>query len=61
MSDIRPKAPYIYQPDPPFNKDGTRNERIYALAGPGAEQFGGKRFTRPEAEVELQRLQERKP
>ncbi len=53
MSNWEPKKPYIYQPEPAFNKDGSRNERIYALAGPVDEYYRGKRFTKEEAEKEL--------
>ena len=57
MSTIEPKAPYIFQPDPPYRPDGTRNERIYAIAGPGTElKYAGKRFTKAEAEMELAAL-----
>lgn len=50
MSDYEPTKPYIYQPEPVYAKDGTENERIYGLAGPGVEKYFGKRFTREEAE-----------
>lgn len=58
MSDWNPKAPYIYQPEAVYAKDGSENKRIYGLAGPGAEKyfFSGQRFTREEAEKELNKL-----
>lgn len=57
MSTAEPRGPYVYQPGVP---DGSLNPRIYALAGPGAEAFDGKRFTRDEAHRELRELMQSK-
>lgn len=56
MSDWEPTKPYIYQPEPVFAKDGTPNVRIYGVAGPGAEDYWGQRFTRAEAERILAKI-----
>lgn len=58
MSDYEPTKPYIYQPEPVYAKDGTKTERIYGVAGPGAEQYFMKRFTREEAEQILKSLEQ---
>lgn len=56
MSDYEPTKPYIYQPEPVYAKDGTKNERVFGVAGPGAEHLFGKRFTREEAKAALEHL-----
>lgn len=57
MSNIEPTKPYIYQPEPTYAKDGTKNERIFGLGGPGAEHYWGQRFTREEAEQILKSIE----
>jgi hypothetical protein len=54
MSQQDPRTPYIYQPEP----DGD-SPYIYAIAGPGAEEFRGVRFTKEAAERELAALKAR--
>lgn len=60
MSNFEPKEAYVYQPDPPFKPDGSRNERIYGISGTMADHdyFSGRRFTKEEAEKELARYKE---
>lgn len=58
MSDVEPTKPYIYQPDPP-PRNGSRNPRIYALAGPGVpDELRGRRFNKDEAKEHLAKLLE---
>lgn len=54
--DYQPTKPYIYQPEPVYAKDGTLNERIYGIGGPGTDHLWDKRYTRSEAEAELKSL-----
>lgn len=61
MSNIEPTKPYIYQPEPVYAKDGRENVRIFGVAGPGAERYFGKRFTREEAEKLLAALEKSFP
>lgn len=55
MSQREPTAPYVYQPDPAK----SLNDRAWAISGPGAADYEGKRFTKAEAEEELSRLMSR--
>ena len=48
-----PQSPYIYQPDPPFGSLPHCEQRIWAVAGPGAEKLQGKRFTYAQAQQAL--------
>jgi formylmethanofuran dehydrogenase subunit E-like metal-binding protein len=61
MSNIEPTKPYIYQPEPVYAKDGTENVQRFGVAGPGAEGYFGKRFTREEAEELLKTLEKASP
>ncbi len=54
MSDTEPKEPYIYQPGRPVYDDP--DPKIYALGGPGTQDFCGRRFTRKDAEILLDQV-----
>lgn len=56
MSDHIATRPYIYQPEAVFNKDGTENKKIYGISGPNTENYFGRRFTKEEAQLELEKL-----
>ncbi len=51
--NIEPTKPYVYQPDAP---DGTNDPKIYAVAGPGTEEYRGRRFTKDAANFLLKFL-----
>lgn len=54
MSQREPRGPYVYQPDPPCPGNGPPlAQRIFGVAGPGAEHLYGRRFTKAEATAEL--------
>lgn len=52
MSQQEPTEPYVYQPDPAKSLE----DKAWALSGPGASDYEGKRFTKAEAQQELARL-----
>lgn len=55
MSQAEPTEPYVYQPDPAKSLE----DKAWAISGPGADDYKGKRFTKAEAELELKRLMTR--
>ncbi|MFO0806694.1 MAG: hypothetical protein U0791_26615 [Gemmataceae bacterium] len=62
MSQREPTGPYVYQPDPPCPGAGRAvDQRIFGVAGPGAESLYGRRFTKAEAIRELNALRGSKP
>jgi hypothetical protein len=55
MSQREPTEPYVYQPDPAKSVE----DKAWAIAGPGAKDYEGKRFTKAEAEHQLKVLMTR--
>lgn len=53
MSSKEPTGPYVYQPEP---VNSPLYPRIFAVGGPGAEDYDGQRFTRADANRIVEKL-----